>query len=179
MRCSADATGAGGYRRRSSAASSNSAGSGQLSPAARSRSRHRWTVLRLTLQIEAIWPGTRCDSKWRRRILRDFLIGNRLSGNMFSFAFRKTSAEDYQRRSANPARTHRYAPCGHPLRCLWAAVPFHVGTDYAMWALITVKPGILPTSQRNRCPHQSVFSAHIHWNQLPTWTGIRRHRSQE
>jgi hypothetical protein len=48
-----------------------------------------------------------------------------------------------------------------------------VGTDYAMWALITVKPKILPTSRRNRCPHQSVFGAHIHWNHLPTSTGIR------
>lgn len=47
-----------------------------------------------------------------------------------------------------------------------------MGADYAMWALITVKPGILPTSKRNRCPHQGVFSAHIHWNHLRTWTGI-------
>ena len=77
---------------------------------------------------------------------------------MFSFAFRKTSAEDYQRRSANSAHI---------------AITFDVGTDYAMWALITVKPGILPTSRRNRCPHQSVFGAHIHWNHLPSWTGIR------
>ena len=59
-----------------------------------------------------------------------------------------------------------YAAC-------WQPVPFHVGTDYAMWARITVNSIFLPTSQRNRCPHQSVFGAHIHWNQLPTWTGIR------
>jgi len=53
-------------------------------------------------------------------------------------------------------------------------VTFHVGTDYAMWALITVKPKIMPTSRRNRCPHQSVFGAHIHWNHLPTSTEIRK-----
>ena len=100
-------------------------------------------------------------------------MGNRLSGNVFSFAFRKTSAEDYQRRPANPDHRQRYVRCGHRLRCVWAAVPFHVGTDYAMWALITVNPAFLPTSERNRCPHQNVFSAHIHWNHLPTWTGIR------
>jgi len=86
---------------------------------------------------------------------------------MFSFVFRKTSPWDYQRRRIPPLPTD--------------TVTFHAGTDYAacgqpfhsMWALITVSSIFLPTSQRNRCPHQSVFGAHIHWNQLPTWTGIR------
>jgi hypothetical protein len=45
-----------------------------------------------------------------------------------------------------------------PLRFIWATVPFDVGTDYAMWAPITVKQQMVPTSQRNR---------------LPTSTGIR------
>jgi hypothetical protein len=42
-----------------------------------------------------------------------------------------------------------------------------------MWALITVKLKMLPTSQRNRCPHQTESGAHIEWNHLPTSTGIR------
>jgi transposase len=93
---------------------------------------------------------------------------------MFSFQFRKTSAEDYQRRLPRTRHRNRYVSCGHRLRCMWAAVPFNVGTDYAMWALITVNPIFMPTSQRNRCPHPTVFGAHIHWNHLPTSTGIRK-----
>src|ERR1035441_2116469 len=38
---------------------------------------------------------------------------------------------------------------------MWGIVPFDVVTDYAMWAPITVKPKMLPTSQRNPCPHHS------------------------
>jgi hypothetical protein len=60
-----------------------------------------------------------------------------------------------------------------PLRFIWATVPFDVGTDYAMWAPITVKQQMLPTSQRNSCPHQTESGAHIEWNRLPTSTGIR------
>jgi hypothetical protein len=78
---------------------------------------------------------------------------------MFSFAFRKTSAWDYQRRLLQPPPTD--------------TVTFHVGSDYAMWAPITVKPKMLPTSQRNHCPHQTESGAHIQWNYLPTSTGIR------
>ena len=44
-----------------------------------------------------------------------------------------------------------------PITVLVGTVPFHVGTDYAMWALITVNLKMLPTSQRNRCPHHSGF----------------------
>jgi hypothetical protein len=33
-------------------------------------------------------------------------------------------------------------------------VTFHVGTDYAMWALITVNPIFLPTSTGIRTPGQ-------------------------
>src|SRR6266567_8762027 len=114
----------------------------------------------------------RCDSKWRRRISRVLLIGNRLSGNMLSFAFRKTSAEDYQRRPANPwpptpLRSmwapitllvgSRSIPCGHGLR--------HVGTDYGQSdfpAHITTES--LPTSERFRCPHPLESPAHIDRN---------------
>jgi hypothetical protein len=32
---------------------------------------------------------------------------------------------------------------------------------------------MLPTSQRNSCPHQTESGAHIEWNRLPTSTGIR------
>jgi hypothetical protein len=46
--------------------------------------------------------------------------------------------------------------------------------DYAMWAPITVKRKMLPTSQRNGCPHQTESGAHMEWNHLPTSTGIRR-----
>jgi hypothetical protein len=60
-----------------------------------------------------------------------------------------------------------------PLRFIWATVPFDVGTDYAMWAPITVNRKMLPTSQRNCCPHQTETGAHFEWNQVPTWTRIR------
>src|SRR6266700_640346 len=129
----------------------------------------------------------RCDSKWRRRISRVLLIGNRLSGNMLSFAFRKTSAEDYQRRPANPwpptpLRSmwapitllvgSRSIPCGHGLR--------HVGTDYGQSdfpAHITTVS--LPTSERFRCPHPLESPAHIDRNpqigtQLRTFLGSGR-----
>jgi hypothetical protein len=62
---------------------------------------------------------------------------------------------------------------------MWALVPFHVGTDYGMWALITVKPQMLPTSQRNGCPHQTESGAHIDRNThmlanvvLKTWRDV-------
>jgi hypothetical protein len=131
--------------------------------------RQRWVqapLQRHVIQIEAICRGTRCDSKWRRRISRAFLIGNRLSGNMFSFDFRKTPAWDYQRPllRLNPRNT----------------VPFHVGTQFhSMWAPITVKQQMLPTSERNRCPHQTKTGAHIEWNHLPTSTGIRSWSRQD
>jgi putative transposase len=38
---------------------------------------------------------------------------------------------------------------------------------------------MLPTSQRNRCPHQTESGAHIQWNRLPTSTGIRNKRRPE
>jgi serine/threonine-protein kinase HipA len=93
---------------------------------------------------------------------------------MFSFDSRKTSAEDYQRRLPPPCPRAPLRFIWAPITLMWAVIPFHVGTVYAMWAPITVKPKILPTSRRNRCPHHSVFGAHIHWNHLPTSTGIRR-----
>src|SRR5579862_8288097 len=60
-----------------------------------------------------------------------------------------------------------------PITVMWAPVPLHVGTDYAMWAAITVNLKMLPTSQRNRCPHHSVLGAHMPTESLPTSTGIR------
>jgi hypothetical protein len=33
---------------------------------------------------------------------------------------------------------------------------------------------MLPTSQRNCCPHQTETGAHFEWNRVPTSTGIRR-----
>ena len=72
-----------------------------------------------------------------------------------------------------PLTDHRSVPCGHRLRCMWAPVPFHVGTDYAMWAAITPSRKMLPTSQRNRCPHHSVLGAHMPTESPPTSTGIR------
>jgi hypothetical protein len=47
-----------------------------------------------------------------------------------------------------------------------------------MWAPITVKQQMLPTSQRNSCPHQTESGAHIEWNRLPTSTGIRKDEEQ-
>ncbi|MHB1675023.1 MAG: hypothetical protein ACYCSP_12325, partial [Acidobacteriaceae bacterium] len=44
------------------------------------------------------------------------------------------------------------------LRCFWAIVPFDVGRDYAMWAAITVKQKLRPTSQRNPGPHHTGTS---------------------
>src|SRR6478609_5160593 len=58
-------------------------------------------------------------------------------------------------------------------------VPFHVGTDYAMWAAITPSRKLLPTSQRNRCPHHSVLAAHMPTESLPTSTVIRICLKQE
>ena len=55
----------------------------------------------------------------------------------------------------------------------WARVPVDVGSNYAMWAAITVNRKMLPTSERNRRPHQTESGAHIEWNRLPTSTGIR------
>jgi hypothetical protein len=62
---------------------------------------------------------------------------------------------------------------------MWAPITFDVGSDYAMWAPITVKQQMLPTSHRNRCPHQTETGAHIEWNHLPTSTGIRSHPEQQ
>ena len=45
-----------------------------------------------------------------------------------------------------------------PLRSMWAIVPFDVGRDYAMWASITVKQKMRPTSQRNPGPHHTGIS---------------------
>jgi hypothetical protein len=89
-------------------------------------------------------------------------MGNLFSGNMFSFDFRKTSAWDYQRRLLRPRPTS-------PLRSMWATTTVllghrsircgprlrHVGRDYAMWATITVKHKMRPTSQRNPGPHHT------------------------
>src|ERR1039458_1975416 len=92
-------------------------------------------------------------------------IGNRLSGNMFSFDFRKTSAWDYQRRPLRPRPTdtftfhlgYRSVRCGHRLR--------HVGTDYGKTTngahITTESP---PTSNRIRCPHRMESPAHIDRN---------------
>jgi hypothetical protein len=41
---------------------------------------------------------------------------------------------------------------------MWATVPFDVGRDYAMWASITVKQKMRPTSQRNPGPHHTGIS---------------------
>jgi hypothetical protein len=90
-------------------------------------------------------------------------MGNLFSGNTFSFVLRKTFARDYQRRLLPPWPDstvtfhvgHDYVRCGPQLRCIWAAVPFHVGRDYAMWATITVKQKMRPTSQPNRGPHHT------------------------
>jgi len=85
---------------------------------------------------------------------------------MFSFDFRKTSAWDYQRHLLRPWPTvtvtlhldHDYVPCGPRLRWFWAIVPFDVDRDYAMWATITVKHKMRPTSQRNPGPHHNGIS---------------------
>jgi hypothetical protein len=45
-----------------------------------------------------------------------------------------------------------------PLRSMWVTVPFDVGRDYAMWASITVKQKMRPTSQRNPGPHHTGIS---------------------
>ncbi|MHB8304276.1 MAG: hypothetical protein ACYDC6_15915, partial [Acidobacteriaceae bacterium] len=50
---------------------------------------------------------------------------------------------------SGPGPLHRYVASGPRLRCFWAIVPFDVGRDYAMWAAITVKQKLRPTSQRN------------------------------
>jgi len=55
-----------------------------------------------------------------------------------------------------------------PLHFIWDTVPFDVGTDYAMWAPITVKQQMLPTSERNRCPHRMESPAHIDRNTQPS-----------
>jgi hypothetical protein len=76
------------------------------------------------MQMDAICRGLSCDSKWRRKISLVFLIGNRFSGNMFSFASGKhppgitNAACPY-----HPAITDS-VPCG-PL------IPFHVDRDSA------------------------------------------------
>jgi len=64
---------------------------------------------------------------------------------------------------------------------MWAAitvvlgiVPFDVGRDYAMWATITVKQKMRPTSERNPGHITPESAAHIQWNHRPTSTGIRR-----
>jgi hypothetical protein len=75
-------------------------------------------------------------------------MGNLFSGNMFSFHFRKTSAWDYQRRLLRPWPTS-------PLRSMWAAITVLLGRDYAMWATITVKHKMRPTSERNPGPHHT------------------------
>ena len=93
-------------------------------------------------------------------------MGNLFSGKMFSFDFRKTSAWDYQRHLLRPWPTvtvtlhlyHDYVPCGPRLRWFWAIVPFDVDRDYAMWATITVKHKMRPTSQRNPGPHHNGIS---------------------
>ena len=41
---------------------------------------------------------------------------------------------------------------------MWAIVPFDVGRDYAMWASITLKQKMRPTSQRSRGPHHTGIS---------------------
>jgi hypothetical protein len=40
---------------------------------------------------------------------------------------------------------------------MWATITFDVGRDYAMWATITVKQKMRPTSQPNRGPHHTVI----------------------
>ena len=73
---------------------------------------------------------------------------------------------------SGPGPLHRYVPCGPPLRWFWAIVPFDVGRDYAMWAAITVKQKMRPTSERNpgphhtgiRGPHRMESPAHIDRN---------------
>ena len=92
-------------------------------------------------------------------------MGNRLSGKMFSFDFRKTSAWDYQRRPLQPQPTdtftfhlgYRSVRCGHRLR--------HVGTDYGKTANAAhITTECLPTSNRIRCPHRMESPAHIDRN---------------
>lgn len=56
---------------------------------------------------------------------------------------------------------------------MWAIVLFDVGRDYAMWASITVKQKMRPTSQRNPGPHHNGIAAHFQRNHWPTWTVIR------
>ena len=92
-----------------------------------------------TLQILAICRGRRFDSKWRRRISRVCRMGNLFSDNMFSFDFRKTSAWHYQRRLLRPGPT--------------VTVTFHMGRNYAMWDMITVKQQMRPTSTGIRSSH--------------------------
>ena len=58
---------------------------------------------------------------------------------------------DYQRRLLRVWPTS-------PLRYVWATIPFDVGRDYAMWATITVKQKMRPTSQRNPGPHHTGIS---------------------
>jgi hypothetical protein len=41
---------------------------------------------------------------------------------------------------------------------MWATITFDVGRDYAMWATITVKQKMRPTSQPNRGPHHTGIS---------------------
>ena len=60
---------------------------------------------------------------------------------------------------SGPGPLHRYVACGPRLRWFWAIVPFHVGRDYAMWATITVKQKMRPTSERNPGPHHTGISS--------------------
>ena len=56
---------------------------------------------------------------------------------------------------SGPGPHHRYVACGPQLRWFRAIVPFVVGRDYAMWATITVKQKMRPTSERNPGPHHT------------------------
>jgi len=62
---------------------------------------------------------------------------------------------------SGPGPHHRYVACGPQLRWFRAIVPFVVGRDYAMWATITVKQKMRPTSQRNPGPrHTGISGSH-------------------
>ena len=105
---------------------------------------------------------------------------------MFSFDFRKTSAWDYQRHLLRPWHTvtvtlhldHDYVPCGPRLRWFWAIVPFDVDRDYAMWATITVKHKMRPTSQRNPGPHHNGISG-PHPMESPAHIDRNTHKAQK
>jgi len=166
----------------SSATSSSSAGNGQLSLADFSRSRYRWTVLLLTLQIRGDLPGQGGIRSRDAGLNVNCRMGNLFSGKMFSFDFRKTSAGITSDTCSGPGPLS-------PLRCIWTTITFHVAAIAVVLghrsirlgprlrycgATITVETQNAahittesrPTSQRNPV-------AHIQWNHRPTSTVIR------